>query len=773
MIKRTILLFFLPLMCSAQLYVTDSGSGTACTQGNPCGAEYAVESAVAGETVYIESGTYTGIIINQNNNGTSSNPIKIIGYKNTINDIDSEAQVDITLGPKTIKRMASFNYGDNLDASEMPLFQKSFVANQTAFSINGDYVEMYNIQIDDYANGIWISGDDFKGRNLILNDQGNQGTASYTGNGIRSNGQRPDLKNIYIQDTGAQGITIASSNGVYDGIQVANDNNGNATDYHYLFQSRNSGSVINNVSTNIYIRRVGDLAHDGHGLVIKSATNTYNNTVTDFICDNVKLEISGPETHDNTFKDGIIFSNSSGDGFMNIRMSNGSYNNLIQNVHSKGSSVSFNTTYTNFAGSNNGSDGNIFDRCTFDGNGTPHGVIRFQFFDTNGGFAQSSDNNTFYNCTFLNSTRLYESSRANSNTSFVNCIFDDFENFTIVKAGSPGYSLDVDYSSVNFTNLGFSTPSGTNITTANPNFVDAANDNFTPQSNVLLGQGVATPFLAAGNDIGSFQSGTVATPTCSDGIQNGTETGVDCGGSCQPCVVGNSPPTDIVFDTTGNHLVTFNEGTVNPKATISAVDVDAGETFTYQVVSRASNDDSSFFSIVNGDELQLNLTPDFETPQDANANNYYSTNVTVTDSESNTHTEDMTFYINDVDDEQIDTTAPIASTPVVSDLTETSFRLSWTVNEDSQGRYRYGTTTGVYTFTGTLETNYLPNHVQTVSGLGSGTQYFYQIFTQDITGNNAWSAEYTQTTAGEGTDPLPSLPVLQTGNGRGVKKIKN
>ena len=28
---------------------------------------------------------------------------------------------------------------------------------------------------------------------------------------------------------------------------------------------------------------------------------------------------------------------------------------------------------------------------------------------------------------------------------------------------------------------------------------------------------------------------TPATPTCSDGIQNGTETGVDCGGSCPAC----------------------------------------------------------------------------------------------------------------------------------------------------------------------------------------------------------------------------------------------
>ncbi|WP_299889010.1 GEVED domain-containing protein [uncultured Lacinutrix sp.] len=33
----------------------------------------------------------------------------------------------------------------------------------------------------------------------------------------------------------------------------------------------------------------------------------------------------------------------------------------------------------------------------------------------------------------------------------------------------------------------------------------------------------------------SISGGGTPTPTCSDGIQNGTETGVDCGGSCPPC----------------------------------------------------------------------------------------------------------------------------------------------------------------------------------------------------------------------------------------------
>ncbi len=33
----------------------------------------------------------------------------------------------------------------------------------------------------------------------------------------------------------------------------------------------------------------------------------------------------------------------------------------------------------------------------------------------------------------------------------------------------------------------------------------------------------------------SDKCGTPTTPTCDDGIQNGNETGVDCGGSCEPC----------------------------------------------------------------------------------------------------------------------------------------------------------------------------------------------------------------------------------------------
>jgi len=42
----------------------------------------------------------------------------------------------------------------------------------------------------------------------------------------------------------------------------------------------------------------------------------------------------------------------------------------------------------------------------------------------------------------------------------------------------------------------------------------------------------------------SFVGGNVATPTCDDSIQNGDETGVDCGGTCKPCQTTTTPTCD-------------------------------------------------------------------------------------------------------------------------------------------------------------------------------------------------------------------------------------
>jgi hypothetical protein len=199
-----------------------------------------------------------------------------------------------------------------------------------------------------------------------------------------------------------------------------------------------------------------------------------------------------------------------------------------------------------------------------------------------------------------------------------------------------------------------------------PNFVNAAGTVATafkvqsgsPWINAGTNLGTALDYegsAAVGTrDIGAFEfgGGAAPTPTCSDGIQNGTETGVDCGGSCAACPVGNSPPTAINFvdSPTDNRIIRFNENTVNPTATMETIDVDGGDTFTYAVIPRAGNDDSPLFTIVSGNQLRLNLTPDFENPVDFNANNIYACNVRVTDSAGNIFVSDMVMYIDDLDD---------------------------------------------------------------------------------------------------------------------------
>ncbi|MFK8162357.1 MAG: cohesin domain-containing protein [Lewinella sp.] len=51
-----------------------------------------------------------------------------------------------------------------------------------------------------------------------------------------------------------------------------------------------------------------------------------------------------------------------------------------------------------------------------------------------------------------------------------------------------------------------------------------------------------------GVDCGGPDCAACVTPTCNDGIQNGTETGVDCGGSCAPCVAATCGEGSSVFN---------------------------------------------------------------------------------------------------------------------------------------------------------------------------------------------------------------------------------
>lgn len=131
---------------------------------------------------------------------------------------------------------------------------------------------------------------------------------------------------------------------------------------------------------------------------------------------------------------------------------------------------------------------------------------------------------------------------------------------------------------------------------------------------------------------------------------------------------------------------------------------------------------------------------------------------------------------------QTDTTPPVVSNVVISDITDTSARVAWEVNEGAQGNVFYDTNTGSGTLASsdediadypsetTRELNYLTLHSQPINSLSSGTTYYFRIWARDSFGNTSASSEYSITTNGS---PETSTNISGGGIlGRMIKVIK-
>ncbi len=143
---------------------------------------------------------------------------------------------------------------------------------------------------------------------------------------------------------------------------------------------------------------------------------------------------------------------------------------------------------------------------------------------------------------------------------------------------------DFDYTPTGYTS--FSIPvgdfyTGTDMYLVLVNDFDNGSGNTSSFRNVRVFENVDTPTcndgIQNGNETGVDCGGScepcTVDPTCNDGIQNGNETGVDCGGSCEPCSTGNLsakllPPNDKILLTLGQDLKTikdYNDGGVQGK----------------------------------------------------------------------------------------------------------------------------------------------------------------------------------------------------------------
>ncbi|MDE5080408.1 MAG: DUF4347 domain-containing protein, partial [Trichodesmium sp. St18_bin1] len=108
----------------------------------------------------------------------------------------------------------------------------------------------------------------------------------------------------------------------------------------------------------------------------------------------------------------------------------------------------------------------------------------------------------------------------------------------------------------------------------------------------------------------------------------------------------NEAPTDLDLD---NKTIDENVAPNSVVGTFSTTDPDSGDSFTYTLVTGDGDTDNSAFTI-NGDQLQINDSPDYETKSS------YSIRVQTTDGEGASYTEQLTINVNDVNEDVIEGT---------------------------------------------------------------------------------------------------------------------
>ncbi len=434
-------------------YVATNGSSSndGLSPSTAWSIEYAFTNAQAGDHVFIKAGDYGNVRLQPGNGGTSSNPIRFIGYRSQPGDI-------VASGGST------FQYGDALDASKMPLIKGNRINNEgqgTGIYNFHKYIEISNIQITHYNQGLFSSGEynvfdniiateigDFNPAHTFPDNTSNQ-SLNYAGVGIKVNGDYSTIKNCFVLNAGAEGFRFAgcqyqkqSYNKVYSNSTV------NPCDYYYLLAL----GAHNNEVNNVYVERVGDLRHAGHGLILKF--DTQNNTIRNSTVKNTWLELSYSGVENNDFIDCNVVGGPNNKGALAI--ANGAHHNTFTNTTvSNCVGVLFSDWDEDFSRGDvkNAGHHNTFNQCTFDNN---LAGVNFYWFSQDNPESPAHDN-VFEDCTFSNMDNLFLIDRSNSNNLLKNCTLS---NISALKNHfrptlNSGIPLDADYENNTLVNCGF------------------------------------------------------------------------------------------------------------------------------------------------------------------------------------------------------------------------------------------------------------------------------------------------------------------------------
>ncbi len=430
-----------PKLCENGYFVTSYGTSDndGSSENKSWSIQHAIAVAQAGDIIYVKSGDYGNIELLQTNNGTADNPIKFIGYNNTICDISSN-------------ETSSYSYGDSYD--DLPLPKFSGDGSGTSFNITGEHVHIENFILKNFNIGILSSGDNNIVKNFIVLNMGNQNENNYTGFGIRAIGSDITVENCFVLNAGAEGITIQESeNAKVLNCSVYSDNIINPTDYYILF----NGNVRNSLIQNSVAHREKDLHHPGHGLIFKNGPQY--NTIRNSKVVNTNIEMNFGNVAFNTIESTTLTGSyyNSGDTAGGIELNNGAHHNTYNDITVSGTwgGVRF-KDYRD--GTNNPNDlvnaghHNTFNRITI--SNCQEAILMDDYGHEYGG---ETHDNTFNDCAISNCQSLFRVHRPNSNFKIANTSIDNVDE---LKDENKSFTLNPNtiFENCTTTNTNFSLP---------------------------------------------------------------------------------------------------------------------------------------------------------------------------------------------------------------------------------------------------------------------------------------------------------------------------
>jgi hypothetical protein len=110
----------------------------------------------------------------------------------------------------------------------------------------------------------------------------------------------------------------------------------------------------------------------------------------------------------------------------------------------------------------------------------------------------------------------------------------------------------------------------------------------------------------------------------------------------------------------------------------------------------------------------------------------------------------------------VDTTAPLVSDLAATDVTSTSARISWALDEPATGHVEFGLTKDYGQRTAGEDSFDHTRHAQSLSGLTPASTYHYRVISTDAAGNRAVSGDQVFTTAPLAASPTPSAQPTPT-----------